>query len=61
MLMQSSANAQEQQAAGGYNDLFVPDMVFRLSTMQQRFPSYMDPGLVDDWSREAQAVSLCWL
>lgn len=42
--------------AGGYQDLFVPDFMFRLNMLQHRYPNYIEPTMVDQWSADVQEV-----
>ncbi len=47
---------QQQAGAGGYQDLFVPDFMFRLNMLQHRYPNYIEPTMVDQWSADVQEV-----
>ena len=53
----SQGQEQQQQMGGNeYQDLFVSDFMLRLNMLQARYPSYIDPSMVDDWSTDVQEV-----
>jgi hypothetical protein len=49
----------QQQAAQRHrlaDDWLATDLAFRLAVLQQRYPAYITPAMVDTWSGEAQAT-----
>lgn len=49
----ASSVAARQRVA---DDWLATDLAFRLAVLQQRYPAYITPAMVDTWSGEAQAT-----
>lgn len=52
--LRSNADGAQEQAQGGYRDLFMDDFAFRLGILQNRYPWYISDDLRTRWTTEAR-------